>query len=78
MRRTAYRELLSNSDRLGLLQMLLALYRYRNNQESVGRRLHQCDENFLRDAEKFLASEIALVMELPMDQAKAYLRERLQ
>ena len=78
IRRTTYRELLSNADRLGVLQMLWAVYRYRSSQEAVGRRLHLCDENFLRDAEKFLTSEITMVMELPPDQAKAFLREKLQ
>lgn len=77
IRRTTYRELLSGADRLGLLQMVSTVYRYRSSQEMSGRKLHLCDENFLRDAEKFLSSEIALVMDLPLDQAKAFLREQL-
>lgn len=77
IRHTTYRNLLSGADRLGLLQMVSTVYRYRSSQEMSGRKLHLCDENFLRDAEKFLSSEIALVMDLPLDQAKAFLREQL-
>ena len=77
IRRTTYRNLLSGADRLGLLQMVSTVYRYRCSQEMSGRKLHLCDENFLRDAEKYLSSEIALVMDIPVDQAKAFLREQL-
>ena len=77
IRRTTYRHLLSGADRLGLLQMVSTVYRYRSSQKMAGRKLHLCDENFLRDAEKFLSSEIALVMDIPVDQAKAFLREQL-
>lgn len=77
IRRTTYRNLLSGADRLGLLQMVSTVYRYRSSQEMSGRKLHLCDENFLRDAEKYLSSEIALVMDIPVDQAKAFLREQL-
>ena len=41
-------------------------------------RFHQSDDNFLRDAEKLLSSEIALVMELSQEEARNYLREQLQ
>ena len=77
IRRATYRNLLSGADRLGLLQMVSTVYRYRCSQEMSGRKLYLCDENFLRDAEKYLSSEIALVMDIPVDQAKAFLREQL-
>lgn len=77
IRRTTYRNLLSGADRLGLMQMVSTVYRYRSSQKMAGRKLHLCDENFLRDAEKYLSSEIALVMDIPVDQAKAFLREQL-
>lgn len=77
-RKLAYRELLNNADRLSLLQMLSSLYRYKNEQEIAGRKFHQCDDNFQHDAEKLLLSEIVLLMELPMDQAREFLRSHLQ
>lgn len=76
-RKQEYRGLINSGDRLAVLQMVHAIYRYRDTQLAVGRRLHLCDENFLRDAEKLMASEIGLVYELDQDQAKLYLREKL-
>ena len=58
--------------------MVCSLYRYRDAQVASGKKFHQCDDNFLRDAEKLLASEIALVLEMPPEEAKVYLREQLK
>lgn len=77
-RKQRYRDLLSAADRLPLLQMLRALYRYQDELVSNGKRIHQCDDYFLHDAEKLLCSEISLVMELSAEEAKQYLRSQLQ
>ena len=77
LRKQRYRDLLSGGDRVNLLQMLSAVYRYREEQIAAGRKFHQCDDNFLRDAEKLLCSEICLVLELELPQAREYLRSHL-
>lgn len=77
-RKQYYRELISSGDRVALMQMISTLYRYKADQLAAGRKFHQADDNFLRDAERLLASEIALVMELSPEDARNYLRERLQ
>lgn len=77
-RKQHYRDLISNAERVSLLQMVHALYRYRDEQLSAGKKFHQCDDNFLRDAEKLLCSEISLVMELDAEQSRLYLREHLR
>lgn len=77
-RKQAYRELIVSADRLRLMQMVSSLYRYRGAQEAAGRKFHQCDDNFLRDAEKLLSSEISLVMDLPADEARELLRKHLK
>lgn len=76
-RKQHYRELLASGDRISLMRMIANLYRYKEAQHAAGRKFHQSDENFLRDAEKLLSSEIALVMELPQDEARNYLRAQL-
>lgn len=40
--------------------------------------MHLCDENFLRDAEKLLSGEVAIVMEMEYDRAREYLRQQLK
>lgn len=76
-RKLLYRELLSSGDRVRLLQMICALYRHRDARLAEGKKFHQSDDGFLRDAERLVCSEISCVMELDMQQAKAYLKEKL-
>lgn len=76
-RKQAYRELITGSDRQKLMGMVHSLYRHREKQMEQGRKMHICDENFLRDAEKLLAGEISVVMNLDADQARQYIRTNL-
>lgn len=78
LRKQHYRDLTANGDRVSILNMTFCLYRYKESQLAAGRKFHLCDDNFLRDAEKLLSSEIALVLELPQDRAREYLREALK
>lgn len=77
-RKQYYRDLTANGDRVSILRMTHCLYRYREAQMAAGRKFHLCDDNFLRDAEKLLSSEIALVLEMTQEDARAYLRETLK
>ena len=58
--------------------MVRCLRIHRSLQLEAGRKLHLCDENFLRDAERILFTEIALVMDIPMDHVDAYLQNTLE
>ena len=78
LRKQVYRELVISGDRIALLCMLRSLYSYKDAQLAAGRKFHQADDNFLRDAEKLLASEIALVMEMRADEAREYLKTQLR
>ena len=77
LRKQHYRELMASGDRVALMQMLHALYRYKAELEETGKKFHQCDDNFLRDAEKLLCGEIGLVMGLEAIPSREYLREHL-
>ena len=77
-RKQTYRDLISSGDRTALLKMVTTLYRYKAAQAAAGRKFHQCDDNFLRDAEKLLTSEIALVLEMSQEEARDYLRQQLK
>ena len=77
-RKQYYRELIGSGDRIALMKMVTSLYRYKAAQLEAGKKFHQSDDNFLRDAERLLASEIALVMELTPEEARNYLRQKLQ
>ena len=64
LRKQRYRDLIGSGERTALMRMVSSLYRYKDEQTAAGRKFHQCDDNFLRDAEKLLCSEISLVLEL--------------
>lgn len=76
-RKQYYRMLIGSGDRVALLTMLYNLYMQKKQLSALGRRLHICDENFLRDAEKALTGEISAVMSLDTADARDYLRREL-
>lgn len=77
-RKQRYRELIGSGNRTALMGMVCTLYRHKAAQAALGRKFHLCDENFLRDAEKLLVSEISLVLSLDHEQARNYLRQQLK
>lgn len=78
LRKQTYRELISSGDLASLMKMVHTLYHHKAAQSAAGKKVHLCDENFLRDAEKLLAGEVAIVLGLEPDQAKKYVREQLK
>lgn len=76
-RKQQYKDLISSGDRAALLSMIHALYKHRQLQLSAGRKFHLCDENFLRDAEKLLNTEFALVLGIQPEEVGAYVRKAL-
>ena len=78
LRKQRYRELTAGADRRAVLEMVCAVYRHKEAQFAAGKKVHQCDENFLRDGEKLIAGEIAAVLDLDYPQALAYLRQHIK
>ena len=77
LRRQSYRELIGSGDRKRILAMVHSLYHHKREQAEAGRKVHLCDENFLRNAEKLLVSEISVVMNIEPVAAKQYIRKKL-
>lgn len=72
-RKQRYRELISSGDRRSLIAMVYALHQHKKQQEQQGRKFHLCDENFLRDAQKLISSEVAEVLNMSNGEAEAYI-----
>ena len=77
-RKQSYRELINSGDRVALIRMVGSLHRHKQEQIEAGRKFHQSDENFLRDAEKMLDSEFALVLQMPRESVGDYVRSILK
>lgn len=61
-RKQMYRELIVSGDRCELISMFCALHEHRIQQINSGRKVHICDDNFYKDAQKILCSEFSLVL----------------
>lgn len=77
-RKQCYRELITSGDRAALLSMVKALHIHKNAQLAQGRRLHLCDENFLRDAENLLGGEFSLVLGIAPNEVGAYIQNAIK
>lgn len=72
-RKQRYRELINSSDRVALLRMIHTLHHHKKVQMDAGRKLHLCDENFMRDAEKLLNAEFSLVLNIAPNEVAGYI-----
>ena len=77
-RKTAYQNILSGGDRALLLRTLRLVYRHRDTLNQKGKHLRNADEQFLRDAEKLLHSELAFVLDIPQARVQEYIRSYLE
>ena len=77
-RKQVYRELIGSGDRIRLMQMVHSLYGHRAAQTAAGKKVHLCDDNFLRDAERLLAGEFSIVLGMTPEEAKQYVRSHLK
>lgn len=71
-RKQYYRELIACGDRVSIMLMIHRLHQHKQLQQSTGRKMHLCDENFLRDAQKLLDPELSLAFGLKTEEVSAY------
>ena len=76
-RKQKYKELINSGDRAALIQMVRTLRNQKEEQLAAGKKFHLCDENFMRDAEKLLNAEFALVLNVPVSQVYDYIKSNI-
>ncbi|MBQ8757970.1 MAG: hypothetical protein IJZ48_06975 [Oscillospiraceae bacterium] len=77
LRKMRYKELISSGDRQALLAMVRTLRLHKKRQLEQGKKFHQCDEFFLRDAEKLIRAEFSIVLDVPPAEVEDYLAQYL-
>ena len=77
LRKQKYKELINNGDRAAIIGMIRLLHNHKEEQLAAGRKFHLCDENFLRDAKKLLASECSVVLGISHPEVMEYLNKIL-
>ena len=77
-RKQHYRQIITSGDAGALISMVHCLEVHKRAQAEAGRKLHLCDENFLRDAQKVLSGEIAVVMDVAERDVPAFVRNLIE
>lgn len=78
IRKETYRQIISRADCVELIRMIRALYIHKQEQLAAGKKFHQCDETFMRDAERLIRSELAEVLGIPREQVADYIRSKVE
>lgn len=76
-RKQYYRQIINGVDSPALLRMVHALHRHKLQLQALGRKLHLCDENFMRDAQRILSAELSIVLQIPVAEVPAYIQSQL-
>lgn len=73
-RKQHYKALISSGDRVALIRMIHTLHQQKILNQNIGRKLHLCDDSFLRDAQRLLDAEFSMVLEIPREQIGTYIQ----
>lgn len=77
-RKQLYSVVLLGGDRQALLRLVRTLYLRREKLTAQGKHLRAADDQALRDAERMINGEFALVLNIPRHEVPAYIRARLE
>lgn len=77
-RKAEFQRILLSADRRDLLSMVRRLYLRRLNLQTCGKRLRTNDEQMLRDAEKLLADEFSVVLNLKPREVPEFIHGKLK
>ena len=78
IRKARYQEIIDEGDRGRIVLIIKTLYSHRKKQEEEGRRLHQADEYILKQAEKLLHNEFALVLDISPEEVVPFIMKQVE
>lgn len=76
-RAETYKAIINNGDRTELARVIRTLHVQQQKQVDAGKRLHISDEKILKDAQKLLHEEFALVLNISPDEVAPYITKEL-
>lgn len=77
LREKKYKEYIRNSDCRELMQIIKTLYFRKQERVAQGKKITALDERYLKMAEEILFSELAFPLEIPKNEMKQYIEERI-
>ena len=76
-RKQKYKEVIASGDFTNLIRWVRSLHIHKRMLFDCGKKFHQADENFLRDAEKILTTVFAVVLEITEDEVTPYVKDMI-
>ena len=76
-RRQKLKEVMASCQHAELISWVRAMHIHRRSLCSSGKKFHQADETFLKDAEKILLTEFSIVLDIPVTSVTDYIHELL-
>lgn len=76
-RRTLFQKILTEGNRIDIIRLVKTLYDRQQERLAKGKRLHQRDERFFREADRLLCNEFAFVLNRKPEEIPAILQRRL-
>lgn len=73
-----YQTLLQSGDCRVLLELTMSVYQKRRQAEQQNRRLGMVDERYGRQAERLLFGELAVALDIPIDNVPAYIASQIE
>jgi len=73
LRKEKYKKIIGSADRAELLSLLKTLYERKKELTQTGKNLSVYDERFLHQAQKIIHSEIALVLQMQMEEVEPFI-----
>lgn len=72
-----YKELVSSQDCRDLIELTMSIYAKRREAQKAKKKLNGTDEAYWKRAEGMLFGELAIALDIPYDEVKSYIRNRL-
>ncbi len=77
-RRERFQAIISGNNRKELVQLIKTLYLHQEKQKEKGKKLHIADERFLKEAEKLLYNEFALVLDMEPNEVLPFIMGQIE
>lgn len=77
-RRNLFQKILSDGDRVSIIRLAKTLYHHQQERIAKGKRLHQSDERFFREADRLICDEFAFVLQKDPGEIPAILQQKME
>ena len=73
-----YRSIIGTHSTTDLVEIIKSVYSKKREAEAAGRRVSQMDDRYMKLAEELLHGELSVALEIPKDEVREYIRQRVK